>query len=368
MIINFLTGSLILRKKKTGVHLYHENIINGLIKRKLDVRISVYETLSSLRSRYKTSLPYESKLLCRPKITRILLYFLPVDILFSKSDIYVCDGVVPYSISKSKKMAIIHDLMVYRYPQNYSFIRKLYLKTYFYTVKKRADLVVAVSQTTKNDVEKYLNIPSKKIKIVYNGATLKNKANRDINDVRGIPLCKKYIFYIGELRPNKNIIHAIKGYELVHEKDKKLYFYIAGNNDSDYGRKIKKYVLDNHLEDHIKFLGYVSEDEKIALYRHCEAFIFISDFEGFGVPLVEAMKNKAPVITSNVSSMKEIAKDAGILVSPYDDNEISQAIKKISSPVVREDLIKKGLIVSERFTWDRAVNSFIECIKELSIL
>ena len=129
MKINFLVGSLVLRENKTGVHLYYDNIIQKCILNHIsDLKISVYESYKSLSKRYLREIPYQQYLCTSFRFARVLTYFLPIELFFGCADIYICDGLSPKTLFKSKRVFVIHDLMVYLYPQNYTFAMKVYLK------------------------------------------------------------------------------------------------------------------------------------------------------------------------------------------------------------------------------------------------
>ena len=170
MKINFLIGSLVLREKKTGVHLYYENIIQKYISNHVyNFSVSVYESYASLRKRYAKKIPYEPYLNTSFRFARFLTYFFPIEFFFGRSEIYICDGLSPKTLFKSKRVFVIHDLMVYLYPQNYTFLMKMYLRSFFERAAKEADLVITVSETTKRDVVRILGVPESRVSVVYNG-------------------------------------------------------------------------------------------------------------------------------------------------------------------------------------------------------
>lgn len=366
MNINFLTGSLILRKNKTGIHLFHENIIKKFVENNLgnNLVVSVYGKKKDFAGEYE-NLPYYQYLKFSNKLTRLLSYLLPIELFFGNSDIYICDGMIPITLKKSFKIAIIHDLMVKIYPQNYNYLMTIYLNYYFWRAR-RADHIIVVSETTKMDVMKYLHIPEQKITIVYNGIEKSLQESAGKEETLKINIEKKYIFYIGDLRKNKNIISAIKGFELAAQKDDKLFFYIAGNKAHEY-QNLKAYIATHKLTKKVMFLGYVSDREKYTLYKHAFAFIFISEYEGFGVPILEAMSSNTPVITSDCSSMKEIADQAAILVRPHNINNIADAIASLNDEVVRLTCISRGKVLVGKFTWDNSYKQFIELMENIKI-
>lgn len=361
MKIIFLNGNLVIRENKSGVHFFHENIMRGLIKKNIK-----FETLffnfcgkNSKILREKKNYWIKDRVVQNKILHRIFLYILPIEIFIGRRDVYVCDGWIPFTVFKSKKIAIVHDLMSKIYPENYKSIMKLYLYTYFRRIKK-ADKIIAVSKTTKEDIIKYLNIPSDKIEVIYNGVDtlLHNNLNYDEVDRSDINFKNKYLFYIGEMRKNKNLINAVKGFEKYYlETQDDIYFYIAGKKSFEY-ENIQEYIKNSSIKDRVKFLGYVSDELKIKLYKYSFAFIFVSFYEGFGIPILEAMSCKVPVITSNCSSMKEIATNSALLVNPNDISEIATSINKLNNKLLRDNIIKEGIKCSKMYSWDNSINAF----------
>lgn len=355
--INALTGSLALRERKTGVHILHEELLNAIFqdgRLKNRTVVSYYGSKKKLEKeypRYKSE-RYANKLKFSSTLARIAAYLIPIEFIFGDSKVYICDGMVPHTLKKRTKIAIVHDLMVRRYPENYSLVRKIYLNTYFRQCL-RADHIVTVSNATKKDIIKYLGIPEDKISVVPCGYNPPGEDEEEIADEGAQDLLsRKYLLYFGDMRPNKNLINAIKGFKIAHEVDHDLYFYICGAKNGQY--ELLRSLVDNMgLSDKVKFLGYVSEGLKNLLYRHGMALLFVSECEGFGIPILEASAYKLPVITSNVSSMKEIADGASVLVDCHDPQAIADGIISLESESARLDVVNRQTEKMAEFTWEK---------------
>ena len=358
MKINFLNGNLVVRNKKTGVHYFHENIMRELKKNSLEFNSSLFDFKnknSEILIKEEYDWIRDCIIKCN-KLPRFLTYLLPIELFFGRSDIYVCDGWMPITNSPAKKVAVVHDLMVKIFPENYSFIMKTYLSIFFKKIKK-ADAIVTVSQTTKNDIIKYLGYPEEKIHVIYCGVDekydlLKPKITND--EEKRVDLNKKYLFYIGDMRKNKNLLTAVKAFDKLYNENKEdIYFYIAGRKAYQY-EEIAEFIKDKEIRDRVIFLGYVSDEFKIKLYQNALCFIFISLYEGFGIPIIEAMKCGTPVITSNCSSMKEIAGESALLVEPNSIKEIVESIKILEDEEERTKYIQLGKKCAEGFTWEKS--------------
>ena len=167
-------------------------------------------------------------------------------------------------------------------------------------------------------------------------------------------LPQKYILYLGTIEPRKNIeriVKAFKKYKKEVSDDLKL--VIVGKKGWKYDNIMK---LIESMETDIIITGYIDEDDKIPIYKLAQIFVFPSLYEGFGMPILEAMAAGTPVITSNISSMPEVAGEAGILVDPFNEDEIFEAYRKIlSDKELRREMIQKGLEQAKKFEWKKSV-------------
>lgn len=361
--INFLTGSLAYRGHKTGVHYFHEKLIEKALEdRQFNTKISFYNKKEKVLKFVPGNVAEKSNLSFSNKFTRVLTYFLPIELFFGPADIYVCDGLLPHIKKGKKRVAIIFDLMVKVFPENYGRIKRFYLDNYFRQCRK-ADVIITISETTKQDIVRYLNIPEEKIIVVSCGYTEKKESDsisKEINEI----IDDRYLFYVGDMRKNKNLLSAIKGFEKAYRNDKSLKFYIAGKKNEEY-ESLQAYVDKQGLHGIVKFLGYISNAEKETLYKNSLALLFVSQYEGFGIPILEAALYKTPVITSNCSSMKEIAYGYSLLVDPNNTEDIQNAILSLNDEEVRQKIIYNQEILLRKYTWDEMYCGFKKAIHYL---
>lgn len=368
----FLNGHLILREHKTGVHYFHEYVTQriALKDKKYDLKVAFFDKKNEhskelQKQENKWLVPFVK---INKNAPRILSYIFPIEFFFGVNKVYLCDGLFPHTLCRAKRICIVHDLMVRIYPQNYSFIKKIYLELFFSKLKK-ADLIIAVSETTKKDIIKYYRVPEEKILVCYNGVNTKKTIN-EINNLRdtSIDINKKFLFYLGDMRKNKNLPNTVKGFLNFCDTNNvnDLFFYIAGKKNDDYPNVLNELRGSAHANQ-VKFLGYISDNEKELLYRKCECVVLLSLYEGFGMPIVEGMSYYKPIITSNCSSMEEVGRDAVVLADPENINDIGRAIGDVyyKKFVVNKDLYGKKL---EMYNFDNVasiINAAIEkCIEE----
>ncbi|WP_201009155.1 glycosyltransferase family 4 protein [Paenibacillus glycanilyticus] len=265
-----------------------------------------------------------------------------------------------------KIVACIHDLI----PLKTEMENKGIVENYINSIKDvadRADIIVTVSENSKSDIVNYLKVSPEKIRVINNGVELelyKNPVNKDeIKLIRNrYNLPEKYILYFGSSRKHKNVESILNAYALLPEHLKKEYKLVITNPN----QSIKELALSKNINQNIVFVNAISDEHKVAIYQMASLKLLLSLYEGFGIPVIEAMAAKVPVIASNCSSIPEVAGDAAILVDPLNVEEIVKAIEDVlSDETLRNSLIEKGIINVEKYTWESAAQKFNCIIDEL---
>lgn len=358
----------LLAKNKTGVGVCQKQLVKALIERKIKFRLAIAGADSN--SRQLIHQPYNAWLREYIVFGRELPFAdqcekIPVEFLYGYYPVFLMNDRMYPSLLPCRKIAWVHDMMSMIYPQNYTkdSLKEHYIL--FHNVKYASGFI-ATSKTTKKDIVKYLHIPQEKITVVYNGVEEPFFSNAEAATLPSsdINFDASYYLYIGDMRKNKNLINAVKGFErYLVQNHENCYFYIAGNKSHEYA-SLKNYVDNSSiLKDRVLFCGYVTEEEKMALYRRAKALLFVSEYEGFGIPILEAMASGIPVVTSNCSSMKEIAGNAAVLVDPHSVQEIADGLSILDDGHVRETLILKGECRAKKFTWQRAVRKMCRLLR-----
>lgn len=258
---------------------------------------------------------------------------------------------------KLKYVAIVHDLIPLYMPELFTKEHKLRFKVFTDICKHQADLIVAVSQATKKDVLQYMKFPEDKVKVVYEGANpLFNNQRDEVaikNTMEKYHIDGDYILCLSTVEPRKNMLRTIQAYEqCVLEKNLPYKLVIVGGSGWNNGAIYDYVQQSEELKKHVIFTGYVSDVEVKHIYANAALFIYASLCEGFGLPILEAMQSGIPVITSNVSSMPEVAGDACELIDPLDIEQLKEAIVRVlSSEDTRESMSKRGLERSKMFSW-----------------
>ncbi|MFC1687809.1 glycosyltransferase family 4 protein [Patescibacteria group bacterium] len=288
-----------------------------------------------------------------------------LDRLCGASDIFFAPNLHFLSVSRSCKFVVaIHDLSFVHFPHLYSFKGRLWHKSIRpRALLERADAVIAMSEATKRDVVETYGIESKKITVIYSGFNLES-----VNDHVEIPGSngqkKKYFFALGGADERKNISAAIEAYRMLpHDMQNEYDFNIAGKalwKTDSAAKKSAKHTPGVH------FLGYITQQKKLKYLKGATALVYPSVYEGFGLPLLEAMSVGTPVITSNVSSMPEVVGDAAILIDPHDVSTISEAMRNIiSDPELHKTYTLRGNERVKKFTWDKTAQETYALFQQL---
>lgn len=307
-------------------------------------------------------LNFSFKLFKRPRIEKLL----PI-----KPDIILIPSYRPIAHSKNiKRITVFHDLSFEHFPHFSS--SKLSLWHKFINPKKQAqisDHLIAVSQSTKNDLINLYDIVPEKISIVHHGANLTEINDFELKKFKE-KLPNNFILTLSTLEPRKNLRTLIKAFKLL-KKEYNLPHKLVIAGKKGWLNK-KDFKLLNHPE--IIWQDYVSEKEKTALYKLADVFVFPTYYEGFGLPVLEAMSTGTPIITSNISSLPEITKDSAILVNPYNLEELKNTIKSLlesrayrqAGKNLRSTLKQKGLKRSSDFSLKKCAENTLGVIKRIN--
>lgn len=292
---------------------------------------------------------------------------LPVALHRIKPDIYVApDGLLPSS-AHIPMLNVIHDLNFEHYPELLpARYRKMY-KRIIPGYAHRAQRIATVSEYSRHDISTLYGIDLKHIDVVYNGASehfvpLDEIQRQVVRDK--FSGGKPYFLHVGTLHPRKNIARLIRAYDRFREEcgSSQTRLLLAGNR-MWWTDELRNVCETARFRDDIVFTGRLSNDELALITASAKALVLVSVFEGFGIPLVEAFRCGVPAIASNVTSLPEVAGDAALLVSPFDEAEIASALVQLDTQaVLRDDLAQKALLRAKEFTWERTASLLWESI------
>ena len=401
---------ILAKSRRTGVEDYTINLLSRLLTDKTNRYRLFYNGFRKLKSNHpwlkgrnikvkKWRIPNRifdlfSRIFKFPKIDKILG---GVDIFLSPHFL-----ITPLS-RKTKRIMIFYDLSFLRFPEFFSFSKKMWHK--FVSPRKqarKADMIIAISQSTKKDLIDFYKISPDKIKVVYPGIDGKFKIIGDKQKLleiarkynlpaspAGKPL--KFILYFGTIEPRKNILGLIRAFEeikrgksgkvlnvewlgfegvvkniqgkLVDFSDLKL--VIAGTKGW-LCNEVFKTIKNSEFKNDIIFTGFINEEDKPYLYNLARVFVYPSFFEGFGLPPLEAMACGVPTIISHKSSLPEVAGNSAIMIDPQNIDELVFAIKEVLGNEELNNLLRRrGAERAKQFNWDNATKKFIDLFKNI---
>jgi glycosyltransferase involved in cell wall biosynthesis/GT2 family glycosyltransferase len=274
----------------------------------------------------------------------------------------------PFFLRKNiKRVTVIHDLTPLLLPQFHPFYSILLQKIMLKRILKKADLVIVNSENTKNDVTKMFPVTQNKIKRIYLGKDESISKTDSKEGLQEYNISSPYILYVGTIEPRKNLIELLSAFQLLKDKKYPHKLVIVGK----LGWKNKDFynALNNHkYSDDIVCTGYVPQEMLASIYSHATVFVYPSLYEGFGFPVLEAMSCGVPVVTSNSSSLTEIADGNCLHYQLGSAIQLTECIEKIiTNSVFAQELSNKGKKQSEKFTWDNCAKEFLEALDFLQL-
>lgn len=285
-----------------------------------------------------------------------------------KADIFVSpDGWLSLR-TKIPSVAVIHDLNFEAHPAFLPRYIAQYYHKFFPAFARKAERIATVSEFTKRDIQKRYGIDGEKIDVVYNGANalFHPFSPSEIELIRNqYTDGKPFFLWVGLIHPRKNLDNQLRAFEkFKNQNSTDIKFVVVGARYS-WSDTLETLTRISPYSKDIIFLGRQSMDVLISLYGAAHALMYVSYFEGFGIPILEAFYAEIPVVTSTRSSMPEICGTGGITVAPDDVDAIAGAMEKVSfDENARKEMIAEGIIQRQKFTWDKTAAALWECVEK----
>ena len=364
-------------QNRTGLGNYSRFVINGLVD-------------YAAENEYLLYVPNIKKATLLGRLSQVAKICLPVGIWQNLSSLWRVWGItadirrdnislyhglsneLPLTISKAnntRSIVTIHDLIYLRYPKYFHYIDR---KIYAYKFRKacqQADRIIAVSECTKRDIISFFKVPNEKIDVVYQGCdpVFKQVVSADLKEEvrQKYQLPEKYILYVGSIEPRKNLLLVAKALKHLQESIP----VIAIGKRTPYVQQVEAYLKDNQLENRMTLLNNIPFRELPAFYQMATTFVYPSFFEGFGIPLLEALNSGVPAIGATGSCLEEAGGPYSLYVDPEDAVGLAVAIERtLSDKLLRNKMIEEGKKYALRFeeskltadivsVYDRVINS-----------
>ncbi|MDJ0511037.1 MAG: glycosyltransferase family 1 protein [Crocosphaera sp.] len=374
-----------IRGNLTGIGVYTLNLINALYKlqetENFILDIYFHPSLKNWLKRnlstpnLLTAYPQVSSLPIPVSLANLLAKYSPFILPYfekylNQPDIIQGTDHYVFPYKKAVKIMTIHDLTFVKYPQYSTKIVKGYLER----IKRCliwTDAIITFAENTKQDIVELLNIDPNIIYVTpqasrYYSNYLKPQLLYDHRDVIDYYLYKPYFLFVSTLEPRKNIVNLIEAFEYLKQNYNLPHqLILIGKKGWNYQDILDKIEL-SHFKEDIQHLDYVSDELVAIFYSQAEAFIYPSFYEGFGLPVLEAMTLGAPVITSYSSSLPEVAGDAALYIDPNNYYELAQImLKVVDNSTLRKEMIHKGKIQADKFSWERTAKATLDVYKSL---
>jgi glycosyltransferase involved in cell wall biosynthesis len=364
----------ILARANAGVATYAKNIIQHLVQRESDHEFYIFgnrEFLPPLESRRTRLL--STNAMVKGSWRRILWeqFVLPIKSRRHQVEVMYYPDHTSALIEKTcPEIITIHDLAFLAYPETFATSNRLYKTLAVKRSAQQAERIIVVSQATKQECLRWLEVPETKLRVIHNGISngfkqIEDKAKLEETQKK-FGLNSNFILFVGTLEPRKNLVKLISAYADLRQQKRIEHQLIVVGAKGWLFSEIFASVEKLSLKKQVSFLGYVTEEELVALYNLADVLVYPSLYEGFGFPPLEAMACGCPVVTSKQSSLPEIAGEAARLVDSYDIADIADGIFDVLNDAsLRQRLIERGLERVKLFTWARAAQQILQVIDEL---
>jgi glycosyltransferase involved in cell wall biosynthesis len=352
------------RAQRTGTETYSLHLIQALVETECSHRFRLY-TPAPISNLQSPSSNFEIRVIPFPRLwTHLRLAWelkrRPPDVLFVPAHVLPLVCPVPALVT-------VHDLGYLHYPEAHRRFDRWYLG---WTTRRHVRLaarVIADSQATRADLVRHYQADPARIVVVYPG---RDESLTRVNDPETVEAVKarygirgNYLLYVGTLQPRKNLVRLVEAFAQIQTPD--LQLVLAGQKGWLYAGLLAR-VKTSGLSGRVIFTGYVADDDKAALLSGATALVYPSLYEGFGLPVLEAMACRTPVLTSDVSSLPEVAGDAAWLVDPLDTEAIAAGMARLVADAgLRHTLVERGALQIRQFSWARAAHQILAAIESV---
>lgn len=367
-------------KKRTGDEVVFFNLVKNLAtidnknNYQLFTDITDTEILTDIKNRLGIGSKNNFEIIPLKTANRFTWNFwtLPKHLRQNPADIYLTQYITPWFVPKKIKIAtVVHDISFNFYAKYIKFSDLFFLKLLIPVSLRRADKIIAVSRFTRDEIIKYYKIAQEKVEWIQNAVA--ESFLEEITADKSEPIRKKYnlpekfILYVGTLQPRKNLPLLINAYAKIKEKIPGIKLVLAGNKSGhNFDTRINEAIRTNSLEGEVLLPGFIGEDDKPQVFKLAKIFCFPSLYEGFGIPILEAMSQGIPTVVSDIPAHREVAGDAALY---FDAGTLDDFSEKMYNALIDENLRRKlsnsGLERVRIFSWRKTAEKILEIFETL---
>ena len=370
--------------EQAGIGEYTEHLLKNLFK--IDHKNQYFLYFSYLRHRQERLRLIQERLGKLPKNVKIRIFSIPAawleyffstwlsasKIIQDPLDIYFSPYVAGIPKNGFPKMIFAcHDLVFWRFPEHRGEkLSHYYLKRHKIAIQNCQKIIVP-SQATKKDLQKFLEVPQAKIKVIYEAADERFRPIKDQKKIKTITSRYfkpdfKYILSVGTLEPRKNLPKLVEAYSMLPHQVLRDYRLVLVGAKGWNNSLLLRTIINLNLKDKVILPGFVKDDDLPYIYNGASVFVYPSLFEGFGLPPLEAASCGVPVIASNLSSLPEVMGKAALLVNPSSEEDIARALRQlILRPKLAQSLAKRGLLQAKKFSWIKTAQETLKLFENV---
>ncbi len=361
-----IDASRALKPQRTGTEVHNAEIIKHLIQIDPQNTYRLYASqppFGDMKDLSSQSSKVEWRIM--PFARGWTLFRLSLEMLVNPPDVLFIPAHILPLIRPKRSVVMIHDIGFDHFPEIYKWTDKAYHRYAVRIAKYFASHILTPSEFTRQDLHEKYGIPLQKMTTVHHG--FDPSAFHPAKENELSPHKKPYFYFVGRLEHKKNVVRMLEAFGQFKAKTGLPHqFLLAGRQAFGYRAIQDAYEKLGPYKDDVIFLGYTSQDDATRYLRHAEALVFVTLFEGFGLPVLEAFASGTPVITSTTTSLPEIAGEAALLVDPTDTEAIANIMEKLTTDSqLRHELIAAGLKRYKQFSWDKAATETLAVLKKV---
>lgn len=351
--------------EKQGIGIYTQNLMDHLLPLDKENEYILFYRNPEFLGRYAQYDHVSEKLVTAPNKLIWDQVKIPLEAKREKVDLIFHTKFTVPLLTRCKTVMVLHGSEWFVYPQAYKLLDRNYIRVMMSRYCKKANFIISNSEMTKQDFVNILGVNQNKIQTAYFGF---DSGFKPIGDKiflekirRQYHLPEKFILFVGRIYSGKNFGNLVQAFSKLHTGlPHKI--VVAGHPRYGYERDLAK-IEELDLQEKILFTGWVPQEDLVALYNLADLFILPSFYEGFGIPVIEAMACGCPVIASDAGALPEIAGGAALLIDPYNPDDLAEAIRKVlTEDRLRKELVERGLKRAREFSWEKCAKETLDVL------